>query len=480
MQNLQAEPPLANTILAANDNVIEAAGDRLRQAMNDVIRSDAARGMADDVAAMFMQDPLKAELVFRDVIHDFARSVLGDAFERIDDHGDSLEVDGRTCRKVDATRGHAMTMFGPVGYDRARYRPSGGGASVFPTERVLGLTESSLTPAAAGLSLYLMANLSARESADAWVRLCGLGPSASSLIQLTAEAGRRFEDCSGDLLADLRSEEEVHEDATALLVSLDGVMLRMNAETVDGTAVEAGWREASSGVVSLLDAEGNMVQTSYFGRLPEPGKTSLKAQVSHEVFHWLERKDLKVVAIADGARDNWAFLDRFSPDVVILDFFHSIQHLKVAADAAFGPDSAEGEAWFETWRHVLRHDPKGAGKVIDALRYLLRKGKGRTDIARELGYFRANRRRMNYSQVANAGFPIGSGAVEAANRFLVNSRMKRSGQRWGRDGGQGVLTFRTLLRSDRFDRAWAVLSRSWQKWKPSTAANNNHALAFAA
>ncbi len=481
MQNLQAEPPLANTTLTDTDDVMEAAGDRLRQAMNDVIRSDAARGMADDVAAMFIQDPLKAELAFRDVIHGFARSVLGDAFEGIDDHGASLEVDGRTYRKVDATPGHAITMFGPVGYDRARYRPSGGGASVFPTERVLGLTESSLTPAAAGLSLYLMANLSARESEDAWVRLCGSGPSASSLIQLTAEAGRRFEDGSGDLLADLRSEEEVHEDATTLLVSLDGVMLRMNAETVDGTAVEAGWREASSGVVSLLDAEGNMVQTSYFGRLPEQGKTSLKAQVSHEVFHWLERKeDLKVVAIADGARDNWAFLDTFSPDVVLLDFFHAIQHLKVAADAAFGPDSTEGEAWFETWRHVLRHDPKGAGKVIDALRYLLRKGKGRTDIARELGYFRNNRKRMNYSQVADAGYPIGSGAVEAANRFLVNSRMKRSGQRWGRDGGQGVLTFRSLLKSGRFDRAWAVLARSWQQWRPPTVANDNLALALAA
>ena len=45
----------------------------------------------------------------------------------------------------------------------------------------------------------------------------------------------------------------------------------------------------------------------------------------------------------------------------------------------------EGEAWFETWRHVLRHDPKGPGKVIDALRYLLRMGKGSADIARELG-----------------------------------------------------------------------------------------------
>ena len=64
------------------------------------------------------------------------------------------------------------------------------------------------------------------------------------------------------------------------------------------------------------------MQTSYFGRLPEQGKLSLKAQVSQEAFHWLGRKeDLTVVAIADGARDNWAFLDTFSPDVVLLDYF---------------------------------------------------------------------------------------------------------------------------------------------------------------
>ena len=58
--------------------------------------------------------------------------------------------------------------------------------------------------------------------------------------------------------------------------------------------------------------------------------------------------------------------------------------------------------------------------------------------------------------------------------------MKRSGQRWSRDGGQGVLTYRSLLRSDRFDRAWAVIARSWQQWKPPTTANDNHALALAA
>ncbi len=35
--------------------------------------------------------------------------------------------------------------------------------------------------------------------------------------------------------------------------------------------------------------------------------------------------------------------------------------------------------------------------------------------------------------------------------------MKRSGARWRTAGGQGVLTFRALAKTQRFDRAWDLL-----------------------
>ncbi|MCY4138229.1 MAG: hypothetical protein OXF56_08210 [Rhodobacteraceae bacterium] len=45
----------------------------------------------------------------------------------------------------------------------------------------------------------------------------------------------------------------------------------------------------------------------------------------------------------------------------------------------------------------------------------------------------------------------------AAYKVLVSARKKRTGHRWDSDGGQGVLTFLSLLESGRFDRAWAAL-----------------------
>ena len=90
-----------------------------------------------------------------------------------------------------------------------------------------------------------------------------------------------------------------------------------------------------------------------------------------------------------------------------------------------------------------------------------------------------------YHRIAEEGYPIGSGEVEAANKLLVVQRLKRSGQSWGRDGGQGVLSQRALLKSGRFDRAWEMLvsklNRSNKNWEPvMCAANDNRLMGIAA
>ena len=52
------------------------------------------------------------------------------------------------------------------------------------------------------------------------------------------------------------------------------------------------------------------------------------------------------------------------------------------------------------------------------MRHLRSQKKGETGIRRELKYFRQNRHRMDAADAANAGFAIGSGSVEAANKVL--------------------------------------------------------------
>ena len=75
-----------------------------------------------------------------------------------------------------------------------------------------------------------------------------------------------------------------------------------------------------------------------------------------------------------------------------------------------------------------------------------------------LKYFRRNRHRMRKEQ----GLPIGSGVTEAACKTLATQRMKRSGMRWGEQGGQAILSFRALVQSNRFERAWTLLAHTYK------------------
>ena len=95
---------------------------------------------------------------------------------------------------------------------------------------------------------------------------------------------------------------------------------------------------------------------------------------------------------------------------------------------------------------------------IRALRHLRDSAKpDRAEIERELAFFRKHRQRMRYHALKAEGVAIGSGVVEAANKTLVTQRMKRSGMRWRIASGQAVLTFRALIKSARFDRAWKAI-----------------------
>ena len=44
-----------------------------------------------------------------------------------------------------------------------------------------------------------------------------------------------------------------------------------------------------------------------------------------------------------------------------------------------------------------------------------------------------------------------AGCASATNRFPVENRMKRGGQRRGPEGGQAVLSFRAPVKSDRLE-----------------------------
>ena len=277
------------------------------------------------------------------------------------------------------------------------------------------------------------------------------------------ELGARWEGQREAFEAALRKGCAVAEEAVTVVVSLDGVMVPMkDAKRVDGSS---GYQEAGCGTLTTCDAEGERLGTVYVGRMPQPCKEALKKTLCAELEAVLaKRPDLQVVKIADGAHDNWRYLDTLAPQgTSVVDFYHAAEQLKSGLDACYGQDDAKGRAHYEKLRHLLRHDCGGVEKVIRSLNHQRRKQPENKRIAEVLGYFRNHRHRMGYAEAKARHLPIGSGVVEAACKTLVTQRLKRSGMRWRHTGGQAILTLRALIRSRRFDSAWEMLSGTYRR-----------------
>jgi len=57
---------------------------------------------------------------------------------------------------------------------------------------------------------------------------------------------------------------------------------------------------------------------------------------------------------------------------------------------------------------------------------------------------------MQYKEYLEARLFIGSGAIEAAHRTVVQSRLKKSGQRWSVIGAQNMLDLRVAYMSNQW------------------------------
>jgi len=403
--------------------------------------------------------------------------VLAEELARFDVDLPLVEIDGVTHRRVLRCEETYVGSAGPLRVTRSLYSTRADGErAVCPLELRAGVIEGRWTPLAAKQASWVVAHLTPQEGEDLFRRLGGMAPSKSSLDRLPKQLGERWETNRPWLEASLREAESVPEAAVTVAVSLDGVMLPMKdgarrakraaaAAAGKQTKGPAGYQEASCGTLSFYDAEGERVSTLRIGRMPEEHKATLKGMLVDELASVLDqRPDLRLAKVADGAKDNWTFLNQELPaGVEVVDFYHAAEHLERALQAAYGETHPKTQSQFEKLRHVLLKQRRGVEKVIRALVHLRDRHPRRQRIAGELKYFRSNRHRMRYAELRARGFPIGSGVVEAACKTLVTQRMKRSGMRWREDGGQAILTLRSLVQSNRFDRGWSLLANDYKR-----------------
>jgi len=404
------------------------------------------------------------------------REALSHELARFDLDVPAVEVDGERYHRVLRCATTYTSAVGPVRVTRSLYRPPQGGHALCPLELRAGIIEGSWTPLAAKQATWVVAHLTPQEGEALFDLLGNMTPSKSTLDRLPKQLSGPWEAQRPHFEATLRQQEAIPGEAVAMAVSLDGVMAPMKdgqrqAKRIHARATgkspsgPAGYQEVGCATVSYYDCHGERLCTRRMARMPEPNKVTLKSQLTAEVMGALIRRpDLRVVKVADGAPDNWSYLGETLPfGEEVLDFYHAAEHLGAALGAAYGEGTPTYHERLETLSMVLRDEPQGVDQVMGALCRLRTRYPRREAIHTALAYFRDHRHRMRYAALRAQNLPIGSGVVEAACKTLVSQRLKRSGMRWRHTGGQAILTFRALCQSERFERAWPLLVRTYQR-----------------
>jgi len=157
-------------------------------------------------------------------------------------------------------------------------------------------------------------------------------------------------------------------------------------------------------------------------------------------------KTRDVVIIGDGAA--WIRnmgRELFPEAVQILDLYHLKENIYAYAKHKFGNNEKAYVPWAEG---IIEKVEKG--KVAEALS-LLEEEKLPTGVVNLRTYMLNNIDRIDYPAYKEKGYFVGSGAVESANKVILQRRLKQAGMRWGVPGAQYVLSLRAKVESGRWD-----------------------------
>lgn len=296
----------------------------------------------------------------------------------------------------------------------------------------------------------------------------GATVSAATARRQTERAGAAWVQLQDAAVAHLEQDLPAAPAGPAVqLMSVDGAM----APLVGGE-----WSEVkllTIGTVRAAPADGARTNAvSYFGRRADHATFARLALVE------TQRRGTEtagvVVGVTDGAEWCQAFLDYHRPDAIrILDFAHAVGYLHPAAAATFGLASAATQTWVAQQAHELKHgDPEAVLRALAALPadQASDPAAARAAQATALGYLGKRRAQIRYAAFQAAGYPIGSGAAESANKLVTEARLKGAGMRWAPASIDPMVALRTVACADRWSEVWPQLGPVLRAWSRRPAA----------
>jgi hypothetical protein len=185
---------------------------------------------------------------------------------------------------------------------------------------------------------------------------------------------------------------------------------------------------------------------------------------------------LQWVALVDGNPKQLSLLEEAARKMnvtltIILDLIHVLEYLWKAAWALHEEGDPQAEQWVSQRLEALL-EGKSSEVAAGIRRSATLRGltpKQRVPIDKCADYLLKYREYLRYDKYLELGFPVATGVIEGACRYLVKDRMEKTGARWRLESAEAVLRLRALRASGDFEEYWEYHLK--QEYKRNHAAH---------
>lgn len=216
------------------------------------------------------------------------------------------------------------------------------------------------------------------------------------------------------------------------------------------------WREAKGFRFYLLDGDRIVHVLSWHQVQNEHDLGEALRQV--KAAGLIPEETVRLCVVCDGAEWIWKPIQALFPQACqVLDYYHCSEYLHKVAKAQYA-DPLQAQEWAEATLTRLY-----LGKVGQVLGGLRRMQPTSDEALKAIDncwiHLNEHRGRTTYRKFRRGGYPLGSGGMESANKFICHVRLKRSGAWWYEENSNQMLALRCAKYNGTFDRVFARLQR---------------------
>jgi hypothetical protein len=433
--------------------------EHFRQIMHDEVDK-----WVDELLCVFEEDRQPTLMEMSELFTRTRQKFLGNCLKRMieEKYADLLEQEYAPCpkcgkrwkKRFDSPK-EMVTMQGPAALSRPWFYCTDCCLGFSPVDDILEVSRKKYQFEIQKKSVNLAAEVAFSRGSEIFEDLTGQGISDHFIHETFEAVGSeaRLEDVipSKDEIIKRIKQASTAKWRPILVVASDGAHLPTRPKAGRNEKRGKGqWQEAKGFRIYLL-SKNRIIHVASWHQIQnesEFGKDLATVALR------IPQDSFRIALLGDGADWLWKHMKAcFPKGREILDYYHCAEHIYKVAKIQYGYGSIKGLQWVEGT--ISRLFFSEVGNVITGLRRMQpNSDEAKEEIRKLIVYLKNNCGKIHYRGDKIGGYPIGSGGIESAHKFIAHTRMKRSGAWWVKETGNEMLRIRCAIYNGTYDKVF--------------------------